>query len=396
MAGSARTTESAGVEILQHWGSEGLSPLDDPVASFERDEPGVSVSQRTVPVSKLRLTAKSEVLKRDPPALWVEWPGKNLQPSVDAGVVPDITDLWEREGLVDTFVPGARDAALFDGTYRCVPTDIYRINNIFYNVDAVDQAGVDIERLDDPAALLDSLDALADVTEDPPFVCSGKDPFGILQIWETLVLAHGGEYTYEALLAGEPTPHRNTIARALSTLAELMQYASADVAFVSSEDADTAFAKGTGALAQNGGWAVGRIKAEPGFEYGTDWGYVPFPGTEDVYQINMNALVPSHQLATDESVAALLSHLAGADSIAHIASHLGAVPPRTDVRIEEFHPVIRRHHEALGVARYHAPSMTHGLGVYPETLIDLKSAIVPFVADHDVEAATDAIVDALD
>jgi glucose/mannose transport system substrate-binding protein len=395
MADLAQHADSDAIEILQHWKSEGVDPLKDLLESFERERPNVSVTQRTVPVSKLRLTAKSEVLQGDPPTLWVEWPGKNLSPTVNAGVVGDITELWESEGLVDTYVSGAKDAARFDGSYRCIPTDMYRINNLFYNVEHAERAGVDVERLGDPPALLDALESLAEVTDEPPFICSAKNPLGVLQVWETLVLAYGGKDTYEDLLDGNVTSHREEVRRAVETLRQLMTYTADDVAFVSSSRADARFAQGDGTFAHNGGWAVGRIQGEAGFEYGTDWGYTPFPGTEDYYQMNMNALIPSGQTSDDESVEALLSHLASRRGIAHIANLMGAVPPREDVDVTSFHPMIQRHTEALESATYHANSMTHGLGVPPETLIELKSAIVPFITNRDVEETTDALVSAL-
>jgi glucose/mannose transport system substrate-binding protein len=383
------------LDILQHWGAEGVAPLDAVIEAFERHTPNVDVSQRIVPIAKLRLTAKSEVLRGNPPDLWVEWPGKNLKPTVDAGVVADVTDLWEETGLVDTYVSGARTAARFDGSYRCIPTDMYRINNLFYNVGHLERAGVDVDRIQGPDEFVEVLPTIADATDAHPITLSAREPFGILQLWETLLIAYGGESTYDDLLDGHVSRHRDVVERSVATLARILDFAPGDMAFTSVAESDGRFARSAAAMTHNGGWAVGRLKRETGFEFGTDWEYTPFPGTEDAYQLNMNAIVPSEQTEGDETVRSFLRHLSSAEQLAHINDHLGAVPPHGDVDVRDFHPVIQRHHRALESTAYDAPSMAHGLGVAPETVSELKAAIVPLVSERDVDATTAELMDAL-
>ena len=384
------------ITILQHWAAEGIDPLENIIEAFSAAHRDVGFENRAQHVSSLRLLVKSQVLREDPPDLWVEWPGRNIELAVEAGVIADVTDVWQDTDIEANYVDGARDAARFDGRYRCVPTDIYRINNLFFNLDLVERVGVDFESVDTPAAFVDALERLDASLDVPAIVINGRDPFGPMQLWESLCIAHGGPDVYDALLDGRARTHRGTVGSAVSSLDRILQYAAEDVSFTSSAGSDAAFVAGDAAVTHNGGWAIGRMKATEDFTYGEDWAYQPFPGTSEDYQLNMNAVVPSASVEEDATVAAFLEHLGSADSIAHVADTLGAVPPRRDVPVDGLHPVTQRHHEALETTRRQLPSMTHGLGVGPDVVIGLKDAIVTFMRDRDVDAATAALVDALE
>lgn len=383
------------VEILQHWAAEGTDPLVDIIETFQRTHADVRFDNHAEHVSSLRLVVKSQVLREDPPDLWVEWPGRNIELAVAAGVIADITDVWRHADVESQYVSGAKEAARFDDRYRCLPTDMYRINNLFYSVDLLDRAGVDVENVDDPDDFVVMLATLHDALDVPALVINGKDPFGPLQLWETFVIAHGGAAGYRDLLDGHGARHREAIESAVESLDRTLQYAAEDVSFTSSAESDAAFVEGGAAVTHNGGWAVGRMKNAEDFDFGTDWGYVPFPGTEEVFQMNMNAVVPAAHTEGDETVEAFLAHLATPESLERVTDAVGAVPPRSDVPVENLHPVTQRHHQALETTRQQVLSMTHGLGVTPNQVIGLKDAIATFMRDRDVDATTRAIVETL-
>lgn len=395
MASSSSLGGQTTVEILQHWAEEGTDPMETLIEEFERAHGDVRFENDSEHVSSLRLVVKSQILKEEPPDLWVEWPGKNIELGVESGVIGDVSDLWQTAGLAETFVDGAAAAARFDGTYRCVPTDIYRINNLYFNREMVDRAGVDPETVGKPEGFLSMLESLDDALDVAPIVINGKDPFGPLQLWESFVIAHGGASTYEDLLEGTAGRHRDAVGRAVESLNRTLEYAHPEITFLASSESDDAFVAGEAALSHNGGWAVGRMKGADGFDYGTDWGYAPFPGTGDAVQMNMNALVPAAGSADDATVRAFMEHVAQPSSLATIADAVGGIPPRGDVAVDALHPVTQEHHRSLDGARHQLHSMAHGLGVRPDTLIGLKSDIASFMQDRDVEATTAAIVDTL-
>jgi len=395
MATSSTTGVSADIEVLQHWAAEGADPLTEIIDTFGRTHPDVRFENHSHHVSSLRLVVKSQVLREDPPDLWIEWPGQNIELAVQAGVIADITDVWERADLEAHFVDGAKEAARFDGRYRCVPTDMYRINNLFFNREYVQQAGVNFETVSNPAQFVNALETLDAALDVPAIIINGRDPFGPLQLWETFLIAHGGPDAYEEIIDGQPRRHQAAIESAVDSLDRTLQYAPGDVTFMSSSASDAAFVAGEAAVTHNGGWALGRMKDTSSFSYGHDWEYLPFPGTSEFYQMNMNAMVPAAQREHDETVLAFLEHLASVESLNHIADQVGGVPPRSDVSVDSLHPVTQEHHRALGTTSRQLPSMAHGLGVRPDVVIQLKDAIATFMRDRSVDATTGALVEAL-
>ncbi|MUV89517.1 extracellular solute-binding protein [Halapricum sp. CBA1109] len=132
----------AHVELLHRLvGGDGATALSAFLEGFTDRHSDVPLEDVTD--ENLSLTVKSRILKESPPDVWIEWPGKNLSPYVDAGVLADVDDVWEGRDMARQYLDGPRKAARFDGTYRAVPLNIHRINNLFYNADLVAEAGVD-------------------------------------------------------------------------------------------------------------------------------------------------------------------------------------------------------------------------------------------------------------
>lgn len=395
MDAQSHASHATEIDVLQHWAAEGADPLTELIDDFKRSRGDLTFENRSKHVSSLRLTVKSRILRENPPDLWAEWPGKNLRLAVDAGVVADVTDVVEGSDIEREFAETALEAARFDGRYRCLPTNVHRINNLFYDVELVDRAGVDVASLRSATEFVDAVAALDDALDVAPLVVNARDPFGPLQLWETLVIAEGGADCYEDLLAGHADRHRGVVADAVEMLDELLEHAPDDASFTSSSQADLKFTRGAGAMLYNGGWALGRMKQAEDFEYGTDWEYRPFPGTDDVFQLNMDAIVPAAHVEGDDAVGSFLRYLGSRDSIQHINDTLGSVPPREDVATDSLHPVTRQQYDALDATAAQLHSMTHGLGVTPEQLIDLKNATASFLQTRDCDALARRIVQTL-
>jgi len=389
----ARSVSSGdGLEVLQHFSEEGSAALDLVIEEFERQS-DIAIENTGTHISQLRLHVKNRILQGNPPDVWVEWPGTNLEPTIEAGVVRDITPLWEESGMVDAYADEAKQNARFDGHYRCVPIDIYRINNVFYNIPLCERAGVDPTQPASPEEFLDVLARLDSALDVPAFMLFGRDPFGACQFWEMLVAAHDGPRVYNALLDGNARANRLTIQAALETLDASLEYTPEETDFLTAEDADREFAEGQAAITINGMWSLGRIAATEGFEYGTDWGHVPMPGTDNCFILNMNSLVPSATSDADEIVTEFLRFAGSPDGLEIFDAEVGGIPPREDVSVSSFHPLIQEQKRALERANTQLSSATHGLGISPAQLVSFKSAIASFMLDRDIEATTEALVD---
>ncbi|WP_164471540.1 ABC transporter substrate-binding protein [Halosimplex salinum] len=379
------------IEIHHHfvWGSEqeAISVVLDEYTDRHAD---VRISEEQTVINALRLMIKSRILREDPPDVWDEWPGANLRPTVEAGATADITDLWERTGMDDAYFDGMVDVARFNGEYHAVPLDMHRISNLYYNVAVFEAAGVDPARLSDPDELVEVLPALADHAENPVAVF-GRNPFGLLQLWETLFLGHGDPSGYEEAVGGRPSPHRSTLEAAFDTLGACLEAGPENPEFMDSSDLEGEFSDGETACINNGSWTTGHM-AGSDMAFGRDWDCVPFPGTDGAHVVNTNALVPAAHTAGDETVAEFLEYVGSAETIERFNTISGSVPPRSDVSVSDLHPLSRQLHESFGGRATQLPSMCHGLAVRPEQVVELKDAVATFLQDRDADAAADTVV----
>lgn len=388
---SATVGDRREIEIHHHfvWGSE-QEAMDVVLGEYGERNSAVDVVEERTVINALRLMIKSRILREDPPDVWDEWPGANLKPTVEAGATADITDLWERTGMETAYFDGMVDLARFDGEYHAVPLDMHRISNLYYNVETFEAAGVDPGRLSGPDELVEALPALAEHSRDPIAVF-GRNPFGLLQLFETLFLAHASRSDYESAVDGRPSPHRSAIRAAFVTLGEYLAAGPENPEFMDSSDLETAFSDGDVACINNGSWSTGHM-AGSDMEFERDWDCVPFPGTEGDHIVNTNALVPAAHTEGDEAVTDFVEYLGSAETIERFNTVSGSVPPREDVSVADLHPLSRQLHDAFGGRATQLPSMCHGLAVRPEQVVELKDAVATFLQDRDAEAATDAVV----
>jgi len=73
-------------------GGDGGAALEALLDGFRQRHPDVPMNDVTD--ENLSLAVKSRILKENPPDSWLEWPGKNLQPYTDAGVLGDVSPVW--------------------------------------------------------------------------------------------------------------------------------------------------------------------------------------------------------------------------------------------------------------------------------------------------------------
>jgi len=392
--GTRSAAARSGAELLHRMvGGDGEAAINALLDGFESRHPGVSLEDVTD--ENLSLTVKSRILKESPPDVWIEWPGKNLMPYVEADVLADISETWTDSDMERAYLDGPRNAAAFDGAYHAVPLNIHRINNLFYNVDLAAQAGVDPSRVSSPRGFVEMLQQVEAETGRVGMLLPMKNPWTVLQLWETVLLGEHGHEVYQSVADGAAASHRGAIADALDIVSEYADLATDDALYVSLTDANERFIDGESVFFHQGDWAAGAYTETDGFEYGSDWEHVPFPGTEGMYAMNMDAVIASETTDAD-AVETFLRYVGSPDGQRRFNRKKGSIPPRTDVSMGEFTDFLQDQHANFGSSRAQPLSITHGLGVRPEQLIELKTALSSFVADRDVDAAASGLVTAFD
>ncbi|MFC6973586.1 extracellular solute-binding protein [Halomicroarcula sp. GCM10025709] len=166
--------------------------------------------------------------------------------------------------------------------------------------------------------------------------------------------------------------------------------------YLSLTDANERFVEGGSVFFHQGDWAAGAYTETEGFDYESEWSHVPFPGTEGYYAMNMDSIVSAADTDNPSAVETFLRYAGSADGQRRFNQKKGSIPPRTDVDTGQFTQFLQDQQRAFQQSRSQPLSITHGLGVRPDQLIELKTAMSAFVSTWDVESAADAVITALE
>lgn len=401
LGGDAADSEPSGpeLEVVHPWTGPAAGPAMDAVtAAFEDTHPDVPTdffaNSGDTPYDELigtRLDAD------DPPSSFACRPGRNLERyRQHLGAVAD--DVPRNADLSDVSVPEVRELCRVDGERVAVPVGAYRTNHLFYNVRAVEDAGVDPASLSDLPDLLDALDRVATNTDATPIAHALQGPWSTLQLFATVVLGQEGPDAYATFVDGEGAD--GAVRRALETTETILSnYVGDDAGSTISVEATASFASGEAAFLQQATWAANDLR-DDGFSHGDDWGSVAFPGTEGTFALHLNSFVApvdgAGENPTPRATETWLDHVADAGVQATFNERRGSVPTRTDASTEPFDPFLTGLTEEFRAADRRPPSLAHGLAVAPGRLSEMESVVAEhFAGPFDVEATAAGLLDAV-
>jgi glucose/mannose transport system substrate-binding protein len=398
-AGAASLTGYAGqdqewentLEVMHGWtGGDGAEAIDSLVSAFQDEHPNMETNFRPIGGAgnvNLDQAVAQRLRAGDPPSSFAGWPGKNL--TQYEGVLGDVeADVWDEAGLKEAHAEEVVEACQFNDGFSAVPIGSHRMNDLFYNVEVVEQAGVDPVGIDSFDAWVDALDAVSSETDAQPYANS-LSAFTVLQFWAVNMLGSQGFEAYTNFINGEGD---ESAVRAAFENAEvvLSEYLNDDAPEIDFTEANQRLMAGDGAFIHQGNWAAGAYVTE-GLEFGTDWDRIQYPGTGNMYGFHLDSFIyPGGDIdnPTPEESKAFL-RFAGSEE-AHVAFNKfkGSIPTR-DVPTDEFSPYLTETIEDFANAERRPPTIAHGLAVTPSIQSELKDAVTTHFADpYDVDAVT--------
>jgi glucose/mannose transport system substrate-binding protein len=396
--GTATGTEmstSGGGNTLEvaHWWSEGdgneaITSLMD---GFREEHPEVDVNDNLVAGGagqNLRDNIRTRIQNGNHPSTWQSWPGAELSPFVEADLLEDIEDsVWSENDMKSAYLEGPKQAAKPGGSFVTVPLNIHRLNNLFYNVEVVESAGVDPTSLDSPRALFRAMVTVDQETDAAPMANQTAAPWSTLQLWAQVLLGQSGGDTYSTFTDGNVGDVEAEVKDALTMVGQYKDYFTEDAGSISWTEGNSKVINGDAAFIHQGDWAAGAYRGQDGFEFESDWDHVPFPGTSGMYALNMDSFPYPTDNPSPEATKKFLRYVGSVDGQERFNPKKGSIPPRTDVPDDEFGPFLTRQKSDFADSDAQPPSITHGLGVSPEQLSNLKSAVSTFTSNWDVTQA---------
>jgi glucose/mannose transport system substrate-binding protein len=403
LAGCAGGGGSGGDNQLRvaHWWAEGdgNAAVTALMEGFQEQYPDVPVDQNLVSGGagqNLRDNIRTRLLNENPPSTWQAWPGKNLQPFTESDLLKDIgSSVWDENGMKDAYKQGPKDAARPDGTFVTVPLNIHRLNNLFYNQEVVDAAGVDPTGVETPSDLVDLLEAIDSETDAAPMAHQTQSPWSTLQLWAQVLLGEHGLEAYESFTAGNVGEVESEVKDALEIVTQYKDYFNEDAGSVSWTEANQKVIEGGAAFMHQGDWAAGAYRGADGFEFDTHWNQVAYPGTDGMYALNMDSFPYPNNNPSPDATTKFLRYCGSTDGQKRFNPKKGSIPPRTDVSTDPFGPFLTRQIDDFANSDAQPLSVQHGLAVAPEKRSNLVNAFSTFIANWNVDEAYSAIESAL-
>ena len=385
------------VEVMHGWtGGDGATAADALEEAFNEAHPDVELDMRAIGGGgnqNLDAVVANRLQSDDPPGSFANWPGPNLQRY--EGVLGSVDDVWEENGFEDAMVEEAIELHQQGGSYRAVPLGSHRLNCLFYNVSVVEDAGIDVESLNSPAALIDALETVGSETDAIPMTHGMSGTWTTTQLWGAVMLGENGYQPYMDFLNGEGS--ESAVRAAFERTAEMLEnHISDDASSIGLTQSNQNIINGNAAFIHQGNWAAGAFRNAEDFDYEDDWGFKTFPGTEGMYTLHFDSFLYPADNPTPEASKTWEAFVGSPEAQIAFNQFKGSIPTRTDVSMDEFGPYLQETAEDFANAEYRPPNLQHGLGVPSETMTALNEVISSeFTGPYNVDAATQGFLDAV-
>jgi glucose/mannose transport system substrate-binding protein len=390
VAGSTRP-----LEVLHGWdegdGAVAVRALTD---AFEEHAPAVETDFTAIEGGgneNLNTVVSYRLADGDPPSSFANWPGKNLRRY--EGALGSIDDVWAENDFAAVHVDEAVDLHHQNGSFRAVPLGSHRLNNLFYNVELLEEAGVDPTGITSLGALFDAMDAVAAETDATPMTHAMANPWPTTQLWAAVLLGQQGYRAYVDFI--ERNGSEAAVRSAFETTARILEdYVTYDAESLGLTASNNNVINGDAAFVHQGNWTAGTFATASDFEYGDGWGANAFPGTENMYTLHFDSFLYPGDNPTPERSKRWLAFVGSETAQVAFNRHKGSIPTRTDVDMSEFNEYLQSVAEDFENAEHRPPTLQHGLALAPEKVTALNRVVAnTFMGPYDVDAATSGFLD---
>lgn len=390
-------TESRALDILHPWTtSNEKDAAENLFSGFQRRYPETEIDEQTVAGrvgGDLQTTVKKQIIDGDPPSLWPTWGGMNLRTYVDGGALTQIgEDFWSEKTEWSLFPENIRHLSKVDDSYVAVPLSIHRLNNLFYNIEILEDVGIDPKSIDDPQTLLNAVETVEEESDAKGLVHATKTVWPTLELWESILLGEFGEKAYESVVNGNIRSNERAVRDSLELVEQYRKHSPSTIVPFDWRKATKRFLAGDIAFFHQGDWAAAAFRGDDEFVFRTNWGHVAFPGTADQFLLSLTSFpFPKHSRST-ETTTEFLQYVGSRSAQKEFAQRRGAIPSRRDVPKAEFSRYFRRQIRRFRGGEGTIPSIAHGLAVAPAPQTKLTKAMEHFTSTWNVDQTTQKIL----
>ena len=324
------------VELFSWWTRAGeVEALDALLATHERRHPHskvINAAAQDSDTARERLRIRLE--SGEPPDTFQANVGQDLlrwvlyREGTDADAKLEPLDAQRLLGRPwrEVFPEPVLAAAGFGGAVYAVPVNVHRTNSLFYNVQVLQDAGLE------PPTTLSELYELAAALQ-----AEGIEPFalGARGTWTIALLV------FENLQGELDSAADPRMLEVLDETLRLWQYVSLDARSLEWDEAVARVHEGKAAMTVMGDWAKGTLK-QLGGEPGITFGQVPFPGTDGVFVFTADTFPLPKGAPEREAALDVLATFASLEGQAAFNPLKGSIPARLDADPEDYDQLAQR------------------------------------------------------
>jgi glucose/mannose transport system substrate-binding protein len=397
LASTATSGSTRNLEVLSWWtsGSE-RAALNVLLDDFRAAHPGIAVRNAAIAGgggSNAHVVLANRLLGGDPPDVWQTHPGASIRQYIDAGQIANVSPIYQRGNLPAVIRQDLRQAVSADGNEYGVSTGAHRINMLWFNKRLLDKAMIMVPAEGYTAdALLADLAKLK-ATGVPPLCLGAKDPFARAELFENTLLGVIRADGWARLTSDRLDWNGPQVRQALSRFGTLLDYADPEAGALTWDQATKKLATGGCAFESMNDSAYGELVVN-GAKEGTDFGYVAYPGTDNLFLTVVDTFVMAKNARNLQNAQAFLATIATVPTQLAFNKQKGSVPLRTDIDMRSLSPYQQSATKALAQDPA-LLSITHGEAKSPQFQQGFYDAIAAFAQSRDVNVFNQALLDAV-
>ena len=340
------------IEMFSWWERVGAGdPLGAMIKQHQTAYPGDVIINASAGLSGLaRKTLRARMLQREPPDTFqanvgadlMQWVLVNRADALESkllaldDILPDDVAEWRR------LMPRRLlDQVSFDGKMYGVPSNVHRINSIFYNQKVFEKYGLTL-----PTSVADfrTMAKKLKGTGVSLLAVGSKEPWTLaLVTFESLLVAREGPTFYTDYLHGKLRADDPRMLATLQAMLEIGTYFNPDHGERNWLQAIELVVRGQAAMTPMGDWASMFFNTQ-GMKNGRDYGEIAFPGTENTFVFTADSFALPVDAKNRAGAERLLHTLGSPEAQRVIALAKGALSPRADVQPPESQPIQLQKH----------------------------------------------------
>jgi glucose/mannose transport system substrate-binding protein len=312
--------------------------------------------------------------------------GYSGQRYVDGDYLEKIDEIWESENLEEVTHLIVQEICKFNGHYYAIPVNIHRTNVIWYNKKILDENGIDPKALTSWKAFFEATDKLKEGGMESP-IQMGRT-WTAAQVFEGIIASIGIEF-YEDFIGGKVTNKKDTrIIEAFEIFEKYLKYVNPDNTEINWDTATKRIIKGEGAFNIMGDWNNGEFESA-GLKYGTDYGVIPIPGTEELYGMGVDTFQRPKGAVHPKGSQRWLKVVASKEGQDAFNPLKGSISARIDSDTIKYGQYQQNAIKDFWDARYMYPTLSNGAPVL--FVGSINEALAEFIEKKDKEKSIEKI-----